>query len=53
MVSNAQYAWNLKMDLFLYINKKVFLVHTNLKYCENPDVKKIFLLLGNDVEVYL
>lgn len=53
MVSNGQYAENWKKGLFLYINKKVFLVHINLKYCINLDVKKKFLFLGNGEPVFL
>lgn len=45
-------AKNLKTDLFLYISKKVYLVHINLKYCVSLYVRKKFLLLGNDALVY-
>lgn len=52
MEPNVQYVENLKKVLFLYINKKVFLVHISLKYCVNLDVKKIFLSLGNGELVF-
>lgn len=52
MELNDLCAKNLKMDLYLYISKKVYLAHTNLKYCESLDVKKKFLLLRNDALVY-
>lgn len=43
MELNVQYVKMLMMDLFLYTNKMVFLVHTNLKYYASLDEKKIFL----------